>query len=230
MDRRLSFIICSIFVLLAFAEATFAEDKPETSTIEVVGTGEVMVMPNLASISFAVETNAERAEKAVKENANRTGKLLDALKKIAGEDTKIRTSGFSVSPIYKKEDRLRPSGYRVTNTVLLKTKNINKLGTLIDEASKVGVSRIGSLIFSTDREDEFRREAAVKALHQAMQIAKDLAKAANLTIKKITRLSYAPTGPVRPYRLEAMAAATRTPIEIGQIPITERVSVVFAVD
>ena len=230
MLRRCSFcIVASIFVFMTIVGIAVAEEDSKTSTIEVVGTAKIMVRPNLATISFAVETNAERAEQAARNNARRTGKLLDALKGIVGEEAKIWTSGFSLSPVYNKEDRLRPRGYRVTNTVLLTTKSTDKLGILIDGASKVGVSRIGTLMFSTDKEDEFRREAAVEAVHQAMQTANALAKAANLNIKKIIKLSYAPTGPMRPFRMEAMAAA-RTPIEIGEIPFTERVTVVFAVD
>jgi len=215
---------------VALAGTTFAEEGPERSTIEVMGTGKVMVMPNVATISFAVETHSEKAEQAVKENAKRTGELLAALKRIAGEEAKIRTSGFSLSPVYTKEDRLLPGGYRVTNTVLVETKSMDKLGALIDGASQAGAGRIGSLTFSTDKEDEFRREAAVKAVHQAKQIGNDLAEAANLTIQKIIRVNHTPTGPVRSYRLEAATAATRTPIEIGEISIEERVSVVFAAD
>jgi len=216
--------------MLSLAGTAFAQERAETSTIEVVGTGKIMVMPNLATITFAVETNSEQADRAVRENAKRTGALLDALKKIAGEEAIIRTSSFSLSPIYEKEDRLRPGGYRVSNMVLLTTKNTDQLGALIDEASKTGASRVGSLTFSTDKEDELRKEAAAKAVRQATQVAKDLAAAANLTVRKVIKLTYAPTGPVRPYRFEAMAAATRTPIEIGEIPIEETVSVVFAAD
>jgi uncharacterized protein YggE len=230
MYKRLSLIVCSVFVAVALAGITFAEERPETSKIEVLGTGRVMVMPNVATISFAVETNSENAEQAVKENAKRTGELLAALKRIAGEEAEIRTSGFSLSPVYEKQDRLRPSGYRVTNRVLVETKSMDKLGALLDGASQAGASRIGSLTFSTDKEDDLRREAAVKAVHQAKQIGNDLAKAANLTIQKIIKLNHTPTGPVRPYRIEAATAATRTPIEIGEISIEERVSVVFAAD
>ena len=230
MYRRLSFVVFGVFVLMMFTSITSAQERTDVSTIEVVGTGKIMAMPNLATISFAVETNAKAAGQAVKENATRTDKLLDALKTIAGEEGKIRTSGFSLSPVYQKEDRLRPQGFRVTNTVILLTKSTDKLGDLIDEASKVGVGRINNLVFSTDKEDDFRREAAVKAVQQAVQIAEDLAKAANLALGRIIKISYAPTGPVRPYRMAIMQAEARTPIEIGDIPIEERVTVVFAVD
>ncbi|NIP26184.1 MAG: DUF541 domain-containing protein, partial [Phycisphaerae bacterium] len=83
-------------------------------------------------------------------------------------------------------------GYRARNSVLLETKSIDKLGIFIDEASRVGVNRIGSITFSTDRDQELRKEAAVKAVQQAQTIAEDLAKAAGLTIRKIIKISYSP--------------------------------------
>ncbi len=89
------------------------------------------------------------------------------------------------------------------------------------------MSRIGSLTFSTDRDKELRKEVAAEAVRQAKTIAEDLAKAAGLTIKRIIKISYSPGGPVRPYRMEAMAAAVRTPIEAGEMSIEESVHVVF---
>jgi len=181
----------------------------------------------MATVSFAVETSATKAKQAVSENAEKTAALLKALRGITVKEVTIKTSGFSLTPIYDKDNRLRPKGYRARNSVILETKSIDKLGAFIDEASKVDVSRIGSLTFSTDRDEEFRKEAAVKAVQQAREIAEDLAKAAGLTIKKIIKLSYSPRGPVRPYRMEAMAAAARTPIEVGEMSIEESVHVVF---
>lgn len=227
MYKKLPSIAIGIAVFIAFYSLSFAEEKSKPSTIEVVGKAKIMAMPDLATITFSVETNAAKAQKAVGENAKRTDRLISVLKGIAGKEAKIKTSAFALSPIYDKENRLRPKGYRVRNTVILETRSIDKLGTLIDKASEAGVSRIGSLTFSTSKEEQFRLEAAVRAVHQAKKIAADLAKAAGLEIKKIIKLSYGPREPVRPYRLEAMAAATRTPIEIGEIPVEERVNVVF---
>jgi len=227
MYRRRLFSLCSIIVCLALAGMSYAEEKPQPSTIEVVGKAKIMAMPNVASIAFTVETNATKAQQAVNQNAKRAERLLKTLRQIGGKEVKLKTSSFSLSPVYDKENRLRPKGYRVSNTVMLETKKTDKLGTFIDEASNAGVSRIGSIIFSTDQEEQLRKEAAVRAVRQAKELAAELAKAAGLTIKKIIRLTYSPRGPVRPYRMEAMAAAARTPIEVGDISLEESVNVVF---
>ena len=227
MYRKFVSGLFGILIIITFAGLSYAKEKPTPSTIEVTGQAKIMVMPNMATVSFAVETSANTAKQAAGENAKKTNKLLNALREITAKEVKIKTSGFNLTPIYDKDSRFRPRGYRVRNSVLLETKSIDKLGTFIDEASRVGVSRIGSLTFSTDRDQEMRKEAAVKAVQQAKTIAEDLAKAAGLTIKKISKISYSPGGPVRPYRMEAMAAAVRTPIEVGEMSIEESVHVVF---
>ena len=227
MYKRISFVVISISVFIMLTCISFAEEKSKLSTIEVAGKANIRVMPNIATISFAVETNATKAKQAVSDNARDTDNLIKALKKTAGKTVRIKTSGFNLAPMYAKDNRLRPTGYRVRNTVILETKDLDKLGTFIDEASRTGVSRIGSLTFSTDKEEQYRADASVKAVHQALKIAKDLAKAADLTIKRVIKISYGPRESVRPYRLEAMSAAARTPIEIGEITIEERVNVTF---
>jgi len=226
MNRKLGLLSCIICISLTLAQLSYAKEKPQPSTIEVVGKARVMTMPNVATVTFAVETNSTKAQQAVRENAKQTAQLLNALKDIGGQKIKIRTSGYSLTPVYDKDNRFQPKGYRVTNTVIVETKEIDQVGTFIDEASKAGVSRIGSLTFSTDGEEKLRKEAAVQALNQAKDIAADLAKAAGLTIKKIVKLSYTPRGPAPLFRMEAMAAA-RTPIEVGEITLEETVHVIF---
>ena len=227
MYRKFAFGLFGTLLIISFAGLSLAAEEAAPATIEVVGRATIMVMPNMATLSFAVETSATTAKQAAGENARKSNELLKALREVTAKEVKIKTSGFNLTPIYDKDSRLRPKGYRASNAVLLETKSIDKLGIFIDEASRVGVSRIGSLTFSTDRDKELRKEAAVKAVQQAKAIAEDLAKAAGLTIRRIIKVSYSPGGPVRPYRMEAMVAAVRTPIEAGEMSIEESVHVVF---
>jgi hypothetical protein len=228
MKRKLFIIVCSVWVVIAFAGMTFAEDETRPSTIEVTGTARVMVQPNVATITFSVETTAARAARAVSANAERTARVLDVLRGLGGKETKLKTSGFSLSPMYSREERLSLEGYRVGNTVILETKLLDKVGSFIDKASEAGASRIGGLGFTTDRTEELRKEAGIKAVKQAMQTAEELAKAAGLTIERVLKLSYGPRHMVRPYQqMEAAPARAATPIEIGEITIEESVDVVF---
>ena len=231
MHKRLALIIFGVFI--AFSCTAFAQETSSLSTIEVTGSAKVLATPNVATISFAVETNFSKADDAVRANAERTERVLKALRSVCEKEAEIRTSGFSLKAVYDKGKRLHPSGYRVTNIVLLQTKELDKLGTFIDEASEEGASRIGSLVFSSSNEEQFKIEAAKKALNQAMGNAEDLAKAAGLKIRRIIKISYVPTEkrPLRQRLGEAqlLGGGVQTPIEIGQIPIESHVNMVFEV-
>jgi uncharacterized protein YggE len=231
MDKKLTLICYGIFIFIIASSFALAEDKTKVSTIEVVGNAKIMVMPNVATISFTVESTAEKAQDAVRENAEQTNRLLKSLRKISEKETEIKTSAFSLSPIYEKKNRLRLSGYRVRNTVVLKIKELNRVGIYIDEASKAGADRIGSLTLSNDKEEQFRKEARIEALHDAVRSAEDLAKAAGLNIKRTLSISYTPR---RAYISRSVLVAssrdTATPVEIGQIPIEATVNVIFEVN
>ena len=90
MYKRFVQILASILVVLACAPLTgAAEQESKPSTIEVVGRAKIMVKPNQATITFAVETTAAKAQQAATENAERTASLLNALKRISEEDSSL---------------------------------------------------------------------------------------------------------------------------------------------
>jgi len=232
MHRRSISVVGGIFLLMTLFCIARAEETAGISTLEVVGHAKLMAKPNTATLSLATETNAKNAQDAVQDNALQTETLLKRLRKILAKEDKVKTSGYSVSPVYEKEKPIRVAGYRVRNTVVVETKNLDKLGALIDEAAKAEVSRMAGLTFSHDEKDELQAKTAVEAVHQAVKTAEELASAAGLTIKRIIRISYSPRGPISPLReARALGAPSpRTPIEIGEIPIEASVTVVFEVN
>jgi uncharacterized protein len=223
MIKRLCFISLFAFFLFCPAGSAFAEDKP--TTIEITGRSAVMALPTTVTISFAVETDSPKAQAAVKDNAERTEKVLTALKKVSDKDTKLRTTGFALSPVYEKTERV--IGYRVRNTVVLESNDLDKTGTFIDDAAEAGVSRIGNLSFSNDKEEDLRKEAGLEALKRAMRDAEALAKAAGMTIKRILKITYDSREHPTIVMREAGPAAARTPIAVGEIPIQVEVHVIF---
>jgi uncharacterized protein len=226
--KKIFFVI--LLLSVAFVAHASADSRDNLSTIEVAAGATVLTMPNTLTLSFAVETDSPLAKDAVRENAERTEKVLAALRNVADKESKIRTSGFSLSPVYGKEDPNKPSGYRVWNTVILESKILDNAGTFIDAAAEAGASRISNLTFTTDKEEELRREAAIKALKQATTNAEALAKANGLAIKRILRITYdqieqAPLGVLR----QAAVAGVPTPIAVGEIAVHANVLAVFEV-
>lgn len=219
--------------LFSLAQVPFAiaQEGEKLSTLEISTRATVQAMPNMVTLSFAVETDGPTAKDAVSANAERTENVLAALKKVADKEGKIKTSGFSLSPVYEKGDPSKPGGFRVRNTIILESKALARVGAFIDEAAEAGASRISNLTFTSDQEEELRREAAIEALKQAKADAEALAGAAGLAIKRIVKIThdqreYAPLGALR----EAAAAGVQTPIAVGEISFSADVHVVFEVE
>jgi uncharacterized protein len=226
MIRKFAIPCVCLLLLLGLAPSAFPEDKP--STIEITGRAAVLALPTTVTISFAVETDSPKAQTAVQDNAERTGKVLAALKKVSDKDTKLRTTGFALSPVYEKTERV--IGYRVRNTVVLESKELDKTGAFIDEAAEAGVSRIGNLSFSNDKEEDLRKEAALEALKLAVKDAEALAKASGMAVKRILKITYDSREHPTIVMRDAAPAVVRTPIAVGEIPVQVEVRVTFEVN
>jgi len=225
MKHAHTFFFLGLLVLLAAAGPALAVDP---STIEITGRAAVMALPTTIVISFSVETDSPKAQAAVKDNAERTEKVLAALKKVSDKETQLRTTGFALSPVYEKTERV--IGYRVRNTVVLESKDLDRAGAFIDEAAEAGVSRIGNLSFTNEKEEDLRKEASIEALKGAMRDAEALAKAAGMGIKRILKISYDSREHPTIVMREAAPAAARTPIVVGEIPLQVEVRVTFEVN
>jgi len=226
MIRKFAIPCVCLLLLLGLAPSAFPEDKP--STIEITGRAAVLALPTTVTISFAVETDSPKAQTAVQDNAERTEKVLAALKKVSDKDTKLRTTGFALSPVYEKTERV--IGYRVRNTVVLESKELDKTGAFIDEAAEAGVSRIGNLSFSNDKEEDLRKEAALEALKLAVKDAEALAKASGMAVKRILKITYDSREHPTIVMRDAAPAVVRTPIAVGEIPVQVEVRVTFEVN
>jgi hypothetical protein len=225
-------VLPAIAGLVLLPPAIQAAQPSRPATIEVLGTARILVKPEIAVLSFAAEASARSAQDAVRQGAEQASRLLAALKAITADTDSLRTSAFGVSPVYGKDSRLAPEGYRVRNSVILETRQLDRLGLFIDEAVKAGASSIAGPSFRTTRDEEVKREASAQALRQAIENGRALARAAGLSVKRILTISSPHREGPRPLPMEAnvAAAAAPTPILAGDIPVEAAVSVVFEVD
>lgn len=216
----------------AMAEETALHESPRAvpATLEVAGRASVVVQPDTALLAFTVETNARQAEEAVAANAQKTESLIADLRKIMSDEDNLQTANFSLQPVYEKDARLRPSGYRVSNRVSLETFQTGKIGQFIDQAAASGAGTISSLQFRSSREASHRAEAAVLAVGQARVEGQKLAQAAGVRIVRVLQIRYTPQGLPGIFYEKAALAASRTPIEIGDLTIDAEVVMVFEID
>lgn len=213
---------------------------PQQNTgIWVTGQGEVTAIPDVASLRLGVEAQADTVAAARTEASEGMDKVVEALKDNGVADEDIQTQRFSIYPLTRwneREEKEEIIGYRVTNMVVAKIREVDKAGEIIDAVAEAGgdLTRIQSISFTVDDPTEYYREARTKAMEDAKDRATQLADAAGVELGRPTYIS---EGPV--YRPEAIRSfdeieeeampTPETPISPGELKVTASVQVVYAI-
>jgi uncharacterized protein YggE len=210
---------------------------PPIRTIEVEGNGEVSAKPDTASLSVAVETHAETAEKSAKLNASLADKITAALRSKLGEAGKIQTGGYSLNPDYQQRqgyENGKITGYRTENSVSVETTDLALAGPLIDAAIGAGANRINYLNFTLKDDVKARADAIASASRDAQANATALAVSLGVKLKRIYSATTAAQARPMPVAFQGRAmaamASAPTPIEPGELTIPAHVSLTYEIE
>jgi uncharacterized protein len=204
--------------------------------IWVSGTGEVTVVPDVAILTLGVEAQETTVRAAQSEAADAMNAVMNMLKTNGVADRDIQTQWYSISPVIKwddKTDEQITTGYRVSNMVMAKIRDISKTGTIIDAVTEAGgnLTRINGISFTVDDPTAYNSQARVKAMQDAAAKAQQLASLAGVTLGKVFYISesgsYIP--PIR-WASSAEGVSGSTPISPGELDITITVQVAYAID
>jgi len=203
--------------------------------ITVSGVGTVTTKPDTAVLSLGVSTLASTAVQSRDQAASAMNKLLDSLKANGVDEKDIATTQFSLNPEYNYTGTSqRLTGYRVTNSVSAKVRNIDHAADSLDAAvNAVGDDlQIGGITFTVDDPSALTTQARTAAMNDAHGKAQQLANEGGVTLGKPTSItevsSPAPTPIVFDKSQGAVAGAASTTVEPGQQEITVSVQVTYA--
>ncbi len=229
-----SMLVLSLTVL-AGSSAWAAQPQPQSPprTLTVSGEGEVKAVPDEAQLSAGVVSQAPTAEAALSANRNAMNGVFDELKRQGIPEKSIQTSEFSISPQYDTSDNShRIIGYSVSNNVSVTVDDLSKLGPAIDALVHSGANSMGGVSFTLHDPKPLMQKAREAAVKDAMDRAQIYARAAGLTLGRVTDLNEG-GGPIeRPmFRTMAVMAAAPapTPIAAGEETVTASVSMTFEI-
>ncbi len=217
------------------AQQTSASDNRYT-TVTVSGDARVTAKPDTATVLISVVTQNKNATEAQQQNAGQTTAVINALKSAAGSGAEIETSGYSLVPqrVYKENQPPTITGYEARNSITVTLKDLNRVGAVIDAATRAGANNIDGVSFSLRQDRDARGRALANATREAIGKANILAQALGGRVVKITAVQEGGTSPRPPViyaRQEALASQTAdTPIEIGTLEINSQVQLVAEVE
>lgn len=165
----------------------------EINTITVSATGEIYAKPDLAITNFSVVNEAKTVDEAMAENTKKMNDVINAAKGQGIEDKDLKTISFNISPrydwneislIYPQGKRVL-AGYEIQQSLQVKIRNMEKIGSIIQAATDAGANEAGDLQLTIDKEDELKKEARAQAIEKAKTKAKELASQLGVKLGKI---------------------------------------------
>jgi len=238
-------------VVLAMVGLCGCGTVPTTATIEgisltsqqegiwVSGQGKVTVVPDIATLRLGVEAQQASVAEAQSQAKEAMNKVMDALTGNGVAKKDIQTQYFSIRKVTRWDNEKQQEiviGYRVSNIVTAKVRDIDKVGVIIDAVAEAGgdLTRIDSVGFSVDDPSAYYEEAREKAIADAKTKATQLAEFAGVSLGKpiyIAEGVYYPPVTRGVYEEAAMPApsAAPPPISPGEMEISLTVQVVYAI-
>lgn len=214
------------------AEGLAVQLADTLSTVQVSGSAQVEVEADQARVSFAVETEAETAEEASRENASRMESVLAALRETELPGLEIETRGYSLQPRYRRPDATGTreiDGFTASNTVVATMDEPSSAGTLIDAGVGAGANRIASLAFLASETEEARLQALRRAVARARSEAEAIAGALGRSLGEPLEVSGGAQqpSPPGPLRMEMALQDASTPVEPGTQTVSASVTIRF---
>ncbi|MFL6781410.1 MAG: SIMPL domain-containing protein [Sphingomicrobium sp.] len=170
--------------------SAFAELAPSASIEEMANTPLVRVNigeslrtpPDEASMTVGTQAKAATATAAVAANKIKTEKLLATIRAAGIRERDIQTQGIQLQPDYRWDNepngrgRQTLIGYIASNSVQIKTRNIDKLTSLLDALTTAGADTVYGPNFAISDPAPLRKEARIRAMARGQAEASEYAR------------------------------------------------------
>jgi uncharacterized protein YggE len=184
--------------------------------VSVSGEGEVFAVPDTAEFTFSITEEGATAG-AVQETATtKANEVIDALKAQGVEEKDIKTVAYELHPKYEWiQERCTTAfgcpgkqvqnGFELTQSVLVKARDLNKAGELLSLVTEKNVSNVSGLTFTIADEDGLRAEARKAAIDDAKEKAEKLATDLGVSLVRIVSFNENEGNYPMPYMARDMA-------------------------
>ncbi len=152
-------------------------------TITVAGFGKINSSNDIAVTTMGYSNTDKDVAKAQAENKKVMDQIYAELKKMGVAEKDLQSS-YSIYPDYNyTQDRGQElKGYRVSNSLTIKIRDLNKISEVLSLAGKYGATEVNGLSFTIDEPENLKSQARDKALMDAKVRAEHLAQVLGLRL------------------------------------------------
>lgn len=207
----------------------------DATVLNVSSEAEARRVPDVATLSAGVVTQAADGDAALRQNAQQMEKVMQAVRAAGIAEKDVQTSGITLHPQYSYKDGQSPriTGYQASNSVALKVRDLARLGKVLEALAAQGANQINGPSFEIDQPEPVYDEARVAALRQAQARAETYAKSLGLRVRRIVSISESRSGGHRLTRMMGARAlamdssSTSPPLAPGETSLSVNLDVTF---
>jgi len=256
--RLFNSVITAVILLSVFLGVKTLNSLKESSyigrgtyaanVITVSGTGEVLAVPDIGSFSFSVVEDGKTVSEAQGKATKKVNTIIDALKAQGIAEKDIKTDSYNSYPRYDYTSQpmcangyCPPtkqvlSGYEVSQTVSVKIRKTADAGAVLTKVGDLGASNLSGLNFVVDDMTSVQAEARDKAIADAKEKAKVLAKSLGVSLNKIVNFSEGGVSPIY-YAMDSKAMSGSVSVQsamppqlpTGENKVTSNVSITYEI-
>jgi uncharacterized protein YggE len=207
----------------------------------VDGLGKTTGAPDVVLLTIGVESQQKTVAAAQKLASEAMNAVIQVLKSNGIADKDIQTSQFNIQQVTRWDDKQSTyivDGYKVSNMVTAKIRDIAKAGPIIDAAAAAGgdLTRVNGIGFTVDDPTPYYKIAREKAVQYAMEKAKQISQVSGVRLGKVLYISeganYAPVlreNYAMKFSAMDAAAPAPTPISAGELEFQVTVQMVYEI-
>jgi hypothetical protein len=227
--------------------------------ISVTGTGKVFGQPNMARATVGVEARATTADAAMRDVNAGVARVIAAVQGAGVAQNDVMTQNLSLHfereeappprPMVEPPSAAAPKGrpgtppasdapeaqrapagrYRAQNTVVIKIRNLDKVGATLGAAMGAGANVMFGLAFEIEEPRQLEEQAREKAMVDARARAEGLARLAGVRLGSVVSIEESSGGSPGPGPMMYRAQAADVPIEHGELLVTTTVHAVYSI-
>lgn len=228
--------------ILAFAAVAGAAAQPAQASqpapyVRVTGEATATVDADLAILSLGLVQQAKTTLAAREAVTAIADKAISAVAALGVDRKDIRTSGFSITPVYDERPGKQNQivGYRADCSITVRLEDTGLVAEAVDAATGAGANEVRNLDYRKKNEDELRVETLKRAVANAAAKAAAIAATLGRTLGpaiSVEEQGYSLRAPDSRLFLAkaAMGSAAASPREAfapGSIEVSASVAAVF---
>ena len=217
----------------------------DSATIEVEGTEQISLTPDMASVNIGVVSDGTTIEEVTKKNSDAVDKIIDHLKSLEYADDSISTSNIGLYPQYDYSNNVSTLvGYRMNTSIVVEDIKIDGLSDVLNGSLGNGANSINSINYYSSGFDTAYEEALTKAIDSAREKANAIAESTGKKVKDVqsivehspnTSARYSDTSNYLEYGDAAAGVSLKTSsmdiaVQPGTVDAEASVTVVFEMD